>query len=355
MRLALVFTGCFRAGGVERIVWESARHLSRRHDVTVLADYWEDCGAPGVRYEKVSPWRRPWTLKDVTFRLRAAAAVAGRFDRVLSYGANCPSGDVLWVNSVHRAWLERKRGGVLRSFHPRHRILLSLEKRLFRTRPLGRVVAVSEQVAEDLARLYGVPRHEVLLVPNGYSPDEFSPERRLAFRDEARAAFGFADDDVVLLMVANELRRKGYDVLVEAVAQLDDPRVRVLLVGRAAPSNFPAELVYAGPLDDVGFAHAAADLFVLPTRYEAACLAIVEALASGLPVITTDVPGAGDRIAHGENGLLQTDPHDAAELVALLREALAPERRAAWAAAAPASVADLAWPALIDRFEKEAL
>ena len=350
MRIALVFTGSFRGGGVERIVWECARHFGARHDVSVLADYWEDCGEPSVTYRKVSPARR---LRELSFMRRAGrAARDGAYDRVVSFGSNCPAGDVIWVNSLHRAWLER-RGFSLRSLHPRHRLLLALEAHHFRARRYSRVLAVSERVADDLGRLYGVPRADIDIVPNGFDPGEFSVERRRSRRAEARAELGFAEDDVVCLMVANELARKGFGVLVEAMRLVDDPRLRILLVGRAKPeaASLGDRVTYAGPSADVGRSHAAGDLFVLPTRYEAACLAIVEALASGLPVVTTDVPGAGDLIAPRENGLLQRDPLDPAELAGLLRVALDDEQRAAWSDAAPESVAHLAWPLVLDRAE----
>lgn len=349
MKIALVFTGSFRGGGVERIVWECARHFGARHEVTVLADYWEDCGEPRVAYRKVSPARR---LRELSFMRRAGRAVReGEYDRVISFGINCPAGDVIWVNSLHRAWLER-RGFSLRSLHPRHRLLLALEAHHFHARRYSRVLAVSERVADDLGRLYGVPRGDVDVVPNGYDPGEFSADRRRSLRTEVRAELGFADDDVVCLMVANELARKGFGVLVEAMRLVDDSRLRILLVGRAKPDgDLGGRVTYAGPSADVGRSHAAGDLFVLPTRYEAACLAIVEALASGLAVVTTDVPGAGDLVSPGENGLLQRNPLDAVELAALLRIALDDERRAAWSDAAPGSVAHLAWPLVLERAE----
>jgi glycosyltransferase involved in cell wall biosynthesis len=99
----------------------------------------------------------------------------------------------------------------------------------------------------------------------------------------------------------------------------------------------------------MGSIHHAADLFVLPTRYEAFCLAIVEALASGVPVITTDVPGARDLILDGVNGRLQRDPTSHGELATLLREALREEQFKTWAANAAASVEDHTWPRLLDR------
>lgn len=350
MRLGLVFTGSFRGGGVERLVWECARHFGSDHDVTVLADYWEDCGEPSVAYRKVTPARH---LRELSFMRRAGRAARELgFDRVVSFGSNCPAGDVMWVNSLHRAWLERK-GARHRSLHPRHRLLLALEAHHFAGRRYNQVIAVSERVASDLCRLYDVPRSDIEVVPNGYDPAEFSPARRRSLREEARAELGIAPDEVVCLMVANELARKGFGVLLDAVRIVNDPRLRVVLVGRAAPTGYDLgdRVTYAGPSADVGRSHALADLFVLPTRYEAACLAIVEALASGLPVVTTTAPGAGDLVTPGVNGLLQHDPLDPVELAGLLQLGLEDGLRSALARAAAPSVAHLAWPLVLERAE----
>jgi glycosyltransferase involved in cell wall biosynthesis len=98
--------------------------------------------------------------------------------------------------------------------------------------------------------------------------------------------------------------------------------------------------------------HAAADLLVLPTQYEAFALTVVEALASGLPVITTTVPGAGDLVRHDGNGLLQQDATDAIELASLLELALDRSRRERWAAAAPEAVAGYEWTTLMSHYER---
>jgi len=369
VKLALVYPGCFREGGVERIVWESARHLGRRHSVTVLADFWQDCGEPSVAYRKVSPRRRPRFVIPLSFARRAARAAANDFDRVVSFGVNCPGGDVIWVNSVHRAWLERRLDysvgsarakTLLSSVHPRNRILLGLEARMFGGGQYRKVITVSDRVAEDLGRLYGVPREATVTIPNGFSPEEFSPARREELREPVRAELGLEPGDVALLMVANELPRKGFGVLLDAVDRLRDPRVHVLLAGRVAPTAYAEQIErlrlasrvhYLGSMGEVARCHAAADVLVLPTRYEAFCLAIVEALGSGLPVITTDVPGAGDTITPGVNGLLQRDPGDADELAGLLGIALDQAERARWSAAAPETVRELEWPKLLTRVE----
>jgi UDP-glucose:(heptosyl)LPS alpha-1,3-glucosyltransferase len=366
MNLALVFPGCHRRGGVERIVYEAARYFARNHQVTVYAQEFEEAGLDGVT-KRLIPRRGPRALRLVTFSREAKRALdAGEHDHVISFGVSRVGADILWVSSVHAAWLEHREavpGDRLRS-HPmrryllRHQIILAMERQYFTEAGDALAITVSDRVADDLARLYGFPRGRSVVVHNGFDPGEFGAGPAATARAETRRNLGLPDDAVVLLLVANELSRKGLAVLLDAVAELSDERVHVLLVGRASPAPYRRRVQrlkltdrfhYAGSTDRMSAIHGAADLFVLPTRYEAFCLAVVEALASGLPVITTDVPGAHDLVLDGVNGRLQRDPADHTELAALLREALTDERLKLWAANAPASVADHTWAKLFDR------
>jgi UDP-glucose:(heptosyl)LPS alpha-1,3-glucosyltransferase len=236
-----------------------------------------------------------------------------------------------------------------------------MERHYFTRGVAQSVVAVADAVGEDLQRLYGVSADLMTTIHNGFSPAEFSPERRHLLRSDVRAEFGYAESDVVALFAANELVRKGFDVLVEALAAVAQPRLQVLVVGRAPLTatqlgrlqalGLADRVTHAGTSGDMGRMHAAADLFVLPTQYEAFALAIVEALASGLPVITTEVPGAQDRIIDGTNGRLLRDPRSSAELAGLLRESMEPNRRSGWGDHAPGSVADLTWSSLTGQAE----
>ena len=371
MRVALVFSGCHRRGGVERSVWEMARHLRHAHEVTVMAQDIDADGLDGVELVTV-PASRSGALRPLTFAAAARKTMRGRrFDRVISFGVGDVGADVLWVNSVHRAWLQASttmtstggRDPRLRYLLPRHRVLLAMERWYFTRATIKNVVVVADQVGRDVTRLYGVDPARLMTVHNGFAPDEFSLARRLTARNAARAAYGYCDDDVVLLMAANELDRKGYTATLRAMAASGSPRLHLLLVGRADPARFAglvAELdlqdrVRYGGSTDMAMAHAAADVFVLPTQYEAFCLAIVEALGSGLPVVTSRVPGAGDVVVHGESGLLVNDPTDVAELATVLTQLLDDDVRARLTAAAEPSVANLTWATLFARAEASLL
>jgi UDP-glucose:(heptosyl)LPS alpha-1,3-glucosyltransferase len=367
MDIALVFPGCHRRGGVERLVYEVARHFAKLHEVTVYAVEFEDQGLELIRRQRVHIPAAPRAARPAVFARAVRKSLEGHdHDHLISFGVGDVDADVLWVSSVHRAWLERRdvsssdrlRSSPLRRYLLRHQILLAMERRYF-TRPRDSLaVVVADRVAADIERLYGFPRERTVTVHNGFDPDEFNPALASAHRMKMRAELGIPADAIVLLLAANELARKGLPVLLEAVAMVGDPQLHVLLVGRTRPTPYMSRVTdlgiserfhYGGSRSDMGRIYAASDMFVLPTRYEAFCIAVVEALASGLPVITTDVPGAGDLVVEDVNGRLQRDPADAGELAALLKAATHDNRYRRWAARAAATVEDHTWEELLNR------
>ena len=370
--IALAFPGCHRRGGVERIVFETARYLaSRDHRVTVFANEWEaDDQQPSIVYRRVEMRQSPGFLHRASYlgACTRELALAGRFDVLNTHGCICPFGGVLRVHSLHRDWLHQSRiqrgayspSAIKQRLNPMHPVLLRLEAMHFRGRRYQRVIALSVQVREALNRYYGVPAEDVDIVPNGFAPDEFSPEIRLSRRQSMRDKLGLKSDQTVLLFVANELERKGFSTVIDAVAQLKRDDVRLLVVGKtdkaaveaiAAKAGVETQVVHCGPTRDVAGFHAASDLFVLPTQYEAFCLAILEALGSGLPVITSIVPGARDAIVPGINGALVTDPKSGSELAIALQPFLDRNYRETAMAQTAATVAEYTWPQVMAAFE----
>ncbi len=242
-----------------------------------------------------------------------------------------------------------------------HPALLNLESMHFRGRRYRRVIALSVHVREALNRYYGVPVEDVDILSNGYSPDEFNPEARAARRDTMRSELCLKPDQIVMLFVANELERKGFPVVLNAMRRLNRPDLKLLVVGRvdeklvaqqAAAAGLSDSVMACGPTSDVQGFHAAADLFVLPTQYEAFCLAILEALGSGLPVITTSVPGARDAIIPGVNGSLIANPDDASELASALQPYLEREFRDEISERTPDTVKAYQWPHVMTLYEE---
>ncbi len=371
MTVALSFPGCHRKGGVERVVFECAAFLAARgHRVTVFADEWEKTAGNGIDYHRVPTRARPDFMRGVSYYMKCSAAVGkAQFDVLNTHGAVCPTGGVHWVQSVHRAWLERSKtfrpalslARIRQNLNPFHPVMLQLEETHFRMRRYRKIIATTEEVKGDLQRFYDIPAEDVSVVPNGFSATEFNPQRRAERRDAARKRLGLKADHVALLFVANELERKGFRTVLEAIRLLQSPRLRLLVIGRphartvreeARRFGVEAQVMSCGVTSDVAEFHAAGDLFVLPTQYEAFSLAILEALGSGVPVITSDVPGARNAICIGVNGFLINDPNDGEQLAEAIAVLLDDDTRSAFSARTPKTVEEFQWSSVLQRYEQ---
>ena len=178
-------------------------------------------------------------------------------------------------------------------------------------------IAVSQGVSDFMVEDRGVDPRRVQVIHNGVDPAPFAAARRE--RDAMRAELGYQPHHRVIGTVANLHRRtKGYEVLVEALPEVVrvDSAARFLWVGgdsdglardleeRAEALGMAGQLQLAGRCDDVPRYLAAMDLFVLPSTYEGMGIVLVEAMASGLPVVASDVGGIPEVVVDGETGLL---------------------------------------------------
>jgi len=368
MKIALSFPGCNRRGGVERIIYECARYLAGRGDeVTVFANDFEKNDAR-VAYKHV-PVRSSFSFMRPVSYFRECSRLLDRaqYDALGTFGCVCPEGGVYWAQSVHAAWMaEAKKfraplslGRLKQRLNPIHPVLLKLEERHLRARAYRKVIALTEQVRSDLQQYYGVPPEDVVVLPNGFAPAEFNVANRSACRAEIRPALGYDDRDRVVVFVANELERKGFAPLLRAIAQLRQPDLRLLAVGRLNPDTYKAEIAqlgledrvrFTGPTSDVAKYYCAADVFALPTQYEAWGMVIVEAMASGLPVLTSRLAGAAVAVREPATGRLLDDPRSVDEIASKLAPLLAGDHASSEAIAE--SVQSYAWPGILASYER---
>lgn len=380
MKVALVYQGCHRRGGVERLVWEAARYLAaHEHEVHIFAGEWDEVTPPtsgrgSLNYHRVGDGGiGPNAVRWLRFFRNSTSLVQREgFDVLNSHGVFCPLGGVHWANSVHKAWIDRSDTihrnplsipSLRRRLNPLHKVIIAQERRHFLGGRGGyqKMIAASDQVKTDLHTLYQTPTNDISVVSNGLDPQTFHPAKRLAQRAEARENFGFTRNDTVMLMVANELDRKGLPVLLAAMRLLRRSDLKLVVAGRApyaayiprvAAMGLSEQVFFVGSSSDVAGLHAVADFFVLPTQYEAFCLAILEALGSGLPVVTTTVPGAGDTIQPNHNGLLIKNPLDADEVAHALQTLLDDKSLLAHLQAmAATSVTPYHWDNVFRRYE----
>ncbi len=184
-----------------------------------------------------------------------------------------------------------------------------------------------------LARL-GVPRDKLVLLGNGVDLQRFRPAASEQARRRARADLGVGMDAVVVGTVARLVWQKGFHELFEAAERLHDtfPDVTFVVVGGSdsdkadaiSPEQLAAagrrgHIVFAGSRDDMEHVYPGFDLFVLPSHREGFPRSAMEAAASGLPVIATDIRGCRQVVSHGQSGLL-VPLHDPARLAAAIEE-----------------------------------
>lgn len=189
-----------------------------------------------------------------------------------------------------------KHGGLCPDVRSR---LRNTAKMALLARDVEEILCVAPNVAAD-ARLCLAPSRRVVLVPNAIDLTRFPPPTRQQ-RRSAREALALPLDAAVILHFGWDWERKGGDLLLGAIAALkraEDRRVIALtvadhdIVHEAARSLGVAENVRAlPPTDDVTALYAAADLFAAPSRSEGHPFAVAEALASGLPVVASPIPG----------------------------------------------------------------
>ena len=214
---------------------------------------------------------------------------------------------------------------LLEQYRPRYRRVV---RALMRT--IDRFVVISPQLLRR--SLETVPRPRTWFVPQGGVLEVAAPDPEA--RARLRAALGFGPDDVVLLNVGSLSRRKNIAWLVDALALIPDPSVRLVVVGPALEPDYTAEIeqairtrgldgrvVLAGFQDRTDAFYAAADAFVFASTAEGFPNVYVEAMAHRLPIITRFLPGLTDFIIeHGGNGFLAREPRQFVEAVLALRD-----------------------------------
>lgn len=236
-------------------------------------------------------------------------------------------------DGVHRAWLERREkfATVWQKFarvvNGKHRDLLRLEDALLGKGGAGRVIANSRMVADEISRIYGYPASKIDVVPNGVPVAAFQPNAQR--RTAERASLGLNAHDIALLFVGSGWERKGLRFAIDALEAGGNSRMRLFVAGRGNQRKYKARCAhFLGVVHDLPAIYAAADIFILPTLYDPFSNASLEALAAGLPIITTRANGVSEVIENGVHGSVVDNAGDLQALVGAIQFWSDPNRRA---------------------------
>ena len=356
MRIAVVSPFVDKRHGTERAVAELVERLARDYgcDVHIYAQHVEDLelsAAPaqspakpgGIVWHGVPRIPGPhilqflaWLILNGVQRRWDSLRSRVHYDVVLSPGINCVHADVVIVHALFHRLRELASEDVDTSLDPvgwfrrLHRriyygMLCWSERKVYED-PRVALAAVSARTAALLTEYFR--RNDVAVIPNGVDTRHFSIASRLARRSEARRRIGFDEADFVLLLIGNDWRVKGLPSVLQALAALRDLPVRLVVVGNDAAGPFRAKAknlrvldrcVWERPCPDALDFYAVADLYVSPSLEDSFGLPVAEAMACGLPVISSSFAGVAEFLQSGINGFVLSNPRDSQSLAEVIR------------------------------------
>lgn len=328
------------AGGAEAHTDALLRRAVETGDSAALASI-EGEPPPGVERVPVPTARggRPWRDRALAVDGEKALRDAGcdvvlAIRHALSCDVYLPHGGL-----VADAWAARdaSRGGVgavtrfFRRFSAKRAFFLEAERAVLAGRQGPTVVAVSRGLAERISQVYPAAKPRTVVVPNGVDGDRFDPGPFRGDRAALRRRFGVPEDAYVGLLLAHDPWLKGLATVLDAmsrpkVADLAPPffllvagkRADASVIRRARRHGVEARVLTVGPVDDARPLYAASDVLVHPTWYDPCSLVCLEALAMGVPVVTTPRNGVWEQMAM-RGGIAVEGPEDAEGVAVALR------------------------------------
>jgi UDP-glucose:(heptosyl)LPS alpha-1,3-glucosyltransferase len=340
------------AGGAESYAISLADFLIKNEwEVHFFGETWDGEPERAIFHKITIPKYLPAWLKLVLFAIYHKKAVKKQhFDVILGFGNTLymnvyqSHGGVHCLSAKRRVYSEKNE---IKRVIKRLIILLSLkqwarawiESAPFRLSPRPKIVAISQMIKKDMSSYFRVKGADINVVYNGVDTSRYNQNLRHDHGGALRRQLGIEDDEVVFLFVSYDLKKKGIETLVEAgfqLKQMGSTNFKVVVVGgmpyRALSKQIKAldikdKILFTGPIQSIETYYANSDVFVLPTYYDACSLVVIEAMASGLPSITTTANGAAGIINDGKDGYIISHPPRSLDLAQKMHLLLNDEKR----------------------------
>jgi glycosyltransferase involved in cell wall biosynthesis len=358
LRIAVVSPFLDRQHGTERCIVEQIEHFLRRPgcEIHIYSQSVRDLDVVRFKRSSDSPpspgkavWHRIpalpgphllnflwWYFANQALRWVHRKSRGLRFDLVFSPGINCTDAGAIVVHIVFHEFFRlvhrdlRLRDAPLSSWpillHRLlyYRLIMVLEDRIYRNSRIS-LAAVSGLTARELTTHFG--RQDVSVIPNAVDLSRFSLPERLRRRELSRKLLQLPEAEFVLLLVGNDWKKKGLTPLLNAVAEIQYLPLRLLVIGRDNRAPFLEQIqhlqldgrvLFLEPTSDIMQFYAAADVYTGPSLHDSFALPPIEAMACGLPVITSVTNGGSQIITEGVDGFVLSDPLDSVALSGLI-------------------------------------
>lgn len=363
MKIAFCYESVLPArGGCETYISDLARRLAADgHEVHLYACRWDESVLPETTiFHRIPSVGGPRFLRPWRFAAACEKALA-EDERLVSIGFDKTWGqDILYpqggLHAASAAYnldkyahpLKRGLAWIVKQLDVAHWSYLFLERRQYLCERTPLVVVNSHMVSQHFRDYYNLDSDDVRIIPSSIDPDRFLEHDRPRRRMDSRGEWGLSPEDTVGLFVAMNYRLKGLEPLLYAVKHLVDKvgasrGFRLLVAGNPKFGRYQRLARKLGIADHVRFlgycqetrnCYFASDFLVHPTFYDPCSLVVLEALACGLPVITSLSNGASELLSPPREGYVVDDPHDHARLAWCMEQLLDPARRNACAQAA---------------------
>jgi len=344
VKIALIRQEYTPHGGAERFLSNMLQQLKNDNELSIhlIARKWQKID--NIHFHECNPFFMGRTWRDYSFS-RQAYAITQKLDVDLiqshervPYCHLYRAGD-----GVHRVWLQYK--NQLKPWYSRYLNYLSfyqlytlhIEKKLFTNPQLRAVICNSKMVKNEIIHYFPAIKDKLHVIYNGVDTDYFHPKAR-SERDLIRKNLNIPATAPVFLFVGSDFQRKGLLAAITGLVHLNNDARLVVIGGHgkrilkhqktAQQLRVSDRVIFLGAMQKLAPYYAMADAFVFPTLYDPFPNVALEAMACGIPVITSTHSGAAEIIEQGKQGYV-CDPHDTQKLVeamtALSSQSLAAE------------------------------
>jgi len=334
-------------GGAESYAVSLASTLAENGwETHLFGKNWDGEPRAAVFHRIRIPKLLPAWAKMILFALKHKKMVKSQaFDVILGFGNTIYMNVYQSHGGVHRFSTGRKlyteKNIFFRSikrllivFSLKDKVRNWIESAPFRLDPKPKIIAISLMIKKDFTSFYHINEKEIKVIYNGIDTTKYTIDLKERLRGSIRKQLRITDNDIAFLFISYDLKKKGIVPLIEAAAKLKKlnftnfkivvvgERPYPLLLKRVKRLSLEDTVIFTGPTKAPEDYYANCDVLVLPTFYDACSLVVIEALACGLPAITTSYNGAAGIITNEKDGYIIPHPPCSAELVEAMKALL---------------------------------
>jgi UDP-glucose:(heptosyl)LPS alpha-1,3-glucosyltransferase len=343
MKLAFCLFKYFPYGGLQRDFLHIARTCQQRgHEIHVYTMSWDGDLEPQFQLHivKADGWQNHTRIRSFAEAVQPQLK-AGQYDLVIGFN-KMPCLDIYYAADVcYQARIHQQRNALYRLL-PRYRQQLAFEEAVFARGNKAEILLISPLQQPAFVRYYQTEDYRFTLLSPGIAKDRIAPANAANIRKTVRELQQIPPDDFLLLMVGSGFKTKGLDRAIIGISSLPPAlkdRCHLIVIGQDNPDYFTklaerlqvkAHIHFLGGRSDVPDFLLTADLLLHPAYHENTGTVLLEAMISGLPVLTVDRCGYAHYVTEANAGMVLVSPFNQGEFNAALQKMLLSPERKQW-------------------------